>query len=72
MKQERKVDIIFLILASAIFLLIQRTGNSAFLEQYSLGFVILAYFVGKGAGKGLKEKEWREKKQENQSDDTHS
>ena len=61
MKKERRYDLVFIMIAAGILALLYETGNSQIIEKYGLIFVILAYFVGKGVGKGVKEKEWHEK-----------
>ena len=61
MRKERKYDLIFIIIAAGLLLIIQETNYSSILETYSLVFLIIAYFIGKGTGKGVKEREWREK-----------
>ena len=61
MKRERKYDLIFIIIAAVLLLIIQETNYSSILETYSLIFLVISYFIGKGVGKGVKEREWREK-----------
>lgn len=64
MKKERRYDLVFVMIAAGILALLYETSNSQIIEKYGLIFVLLSYFVGKGVGKGVKEKEWREKSNE--------
>jgi len=59
--KKRKYDLIFIIIAAGILTIIQETDYSSILETYSLVFLVISYFIGKGVGKGVKEKEWKEK-----------
>ncbi len=61
MKKERKYDLIFIIIAAGILTIVQETDYSSILETYSLVFLVISYFIGKGIGKGVKEREWKEK-----------
>ncbi|MGM0497493.1 MAG: hypothetical protein ACQESJ_06205 [Bacteroidota bacterium] len=61
MKKERKYDLIFIIIAAGTLTIIQETDYSSILETYSLVFLVISYFIGKGVGKGVKEREWKEK-----------
>lgn len=60
MKKERKYDLIFIIIAAGLVLLIDETGYADLMKKYNLVFLVLTYFIGKGIGKGVKEREWRE------------
>ena len=72
MLKKRKYDLIFIIFAAGILALLYKTGYSRIIENYALVFVLFAYFIGKGIGSGLKEKEWREKSGNNEEDNSHS
>ena len=61
MNKERKYDLIFIIITAIVLTIIQATDYSFILEKYALVFMVIAYFIGKGTGKGVKEREWREK-----------
>ena len=66
MKKERKYDIIFIIIVAGALTLIHETGNAQIIDnKFALIFFLIVYFVGKGIGKGVKEKEWKEKTEEN-------
>jgi hypothetical protein len=60
MKKERKYDLIFIIIAAGLVLLIDETGYADLMKKYNLVLLVLTYFIGKGIGKGVKEREWRE------------
>jgi len=60
MKKERKYDLIFIIIAAGLVLLIDETGYADLMKKYNLILLVLTYFIGKGIGKGVKEREWRE------------
>ncbi len=64
MLRKRKYDIIFIMIAAGILTLIIKTNHAEILEKFSLLFIIIAYFIGKGIGSGLKEREWKEKTEE--------
>jgi hypothetical protein len=74
MKKERKYDLIFIIIAAGLLLLIDETGYADLMKKYNLVLLILTYFIGKGIGKGVKEREWRESSgnNEDQSNQTNS
>jgi len=61
MKKERKYDLIFIIITAGVLTIVQETNYSSILETYSLVFLVISYFIGKGVGKGVKEREWKEK-----------
>lgn len=67
MKNDRKYDIVFILIISGIMLLLNETKLSWIVEKYGLIIMILTYFIGKGIGKGVKEREWREKTEENKT-----
>jgi hypothetical protein len=69
MLRKRKYDIIFIMLSAGVLTVIIKTGNADILEKFSLIFIILAYFIGKGIGAGLKEREWREKTENNEENE---
>jgi hypothetical protein len=65
MKRERKFDIIFILVIASLLIILHETGNSSIIDnRFALVLVILTYFIGKGVGKGSKEREWREKTDE--------
>ncbi|MFP3860332.1 MAG: hypothetical protein ACLFUW_05880 [Bacteroidales bacterium] len=70
MKNDRKYDIVFILIISGLMLLINETELSRVVNQYGLIFMILSYFIGKGIGKGIKEREWKEKTEEEKSQQT--
>jgi hypothetical protein len=72
MKKERKYDLIFIIIAAGILLLIGETGYEDLMTKYNIAFLILAYFIGKGIGKGVKEREWRESSSSNEDENNQA
>jgi hypothetical protein len=69
MKRNFKYDIIFIIFAAGILALLHETNNETFINKFAILFVILAYYIGKGVGKGLKEREWKEKTEESENNE---
>ena len=72
MKKERKYDLIFIIIAAGLLLLIDETGYADLMKKYNLVLLVLIYFIGKGIGKGVKEREWRESSGSNEGENNHS
>ncbi|MFO8235303.1 MAG: hypothetical protein R6U04_07870 [Bacteroidales bacterium] len=68
MQKDRRYDIIFILILSGLILILNETQYSWLVQKYGLIFMILSYFIGKGIGKGIKEKEWKEKTEETKTE----